>query len=99
MNRSSPNTSVESTLVRVNQTKLAKQFNVTAKTMNRVLWNAKKLKHQLLTSGYLRRNCEIKYKPIEEKVVSFISLLRNRRKLMKRNNMVTVYAYMGKQVM
>ena len=48
--------------------------------MDRVLWNAKKLKHQLLTSADLRRNCEIKYKPIEEKVVSFISLLRNRRK-------------------
>ena len=59
---------------------LAEQFNVTAKTMNRAMWNAKKLKHQLLTSADLRRNCEIKCKPIKEKVVSFISLLRNRRK-------------------
>ncbi len=34
---------------------LAKQFNVTVKTINRVLWNAKKLKQQLLTaSGDLR---------------------------------------------
>ena len=53
--------SVESTLFRVNQTLLAKQFNVTAKTINRVLWNAKKLKQQFLTtSGKLRRNREIK---------------------------------------
>ena len=43
--------SVESTLVRVNQSMLAKQFNVTAKTINRVLWNAKKLKQQLLTTS------------------------------------------------
>ena len=43
--------SVESTLLRVNQTMLAKQFNVTAKTINRVLWNAKKLKQQFLTAS------------------------------------------------
>ena len=41
--------SVESTILRVNQTMLAKQFNVTAKTINRVLWNAKKLKQQFLS--------------------------------------------------
>ena len=71
----------ESTLLRVNQTMLAKQFNVTAKTINRVLWNAKKLKQQFLTaSGNLRRNRVIKYRAIEEKVVAFISLLRNSRK-------------------
>ena len=52
---------------------LAKQFNVTAKTINRVLWNAKKLKQQFLTtSGDLLRNREIRYKAIEETVVSFI---------------------------
>ena len=60
---------------------LTKQLNVTAKTMNRVLWNAKKLKQQLLASGDLQHN-EIKYQPIEEKVVTFISLLCNRRKPM-----------------
>ena len=43
--------SVESTLVRVNQTMLAKQFNVTKKTINRVLWSAKKLKQQLHTTS------------------------------------------------
>ena len=60
---------------------LAEQFNVTAKTINRVLWNAKKLKQQFLTaSGDLRRNCEIKNRTIEEKVVAFIYLLHNRRK-------------------
>ena len=74
--------SVESTLVRVNQTMLAKQFNVTSKTINRVLWNAKKLKQHLTASGDLRRNREIKYRAIEEKVVAFLSLLRNRRKPM-----------------
>ena len=61
---------------------LAKQFNVTSKTINRVLWNAKKLKEQLTASGDLRRNREIKYRAIEEKVVAFLSLLRNRRKPM-----------------
>ena len=48
---------------------IAKQFNVTAKTIYRVLWNAKKLEHQFLTaSGDLRRNREIKYRAIEEEV-------------------------------
>ena len=75
--------SVESTLVRVNQTMLAKQFNVTKKTINRVLWSAKKLKQQLhTTSSDLRRNREIKYRAIEEKVVAFVCLLRNRHKPM-----------------
>ena len=60
---------------------LAKQFNVTAETINQVLWNAKKLKQQFLTaSGDLRRNHEMKFRAIEEKVVAFISLLRNRCK-------------------
>ena len=73
--------SVESTLLRVNETMLAIQFNVTAKTINRVLWNAKKLEHQFLTaSGDFRGNREIKYRAIEEEEVAFISLLRNRRK-------------------
>ena len=72
--------SVESTLLRVNETMLAIQFNVTAKTINRVLWNAKKPEHQFLTaSGDFRGNREIKYRAIEEEV-AFISLLRNRRK-------------------
>ena len=58
-----------------------KKFNVTSKTINWVLWNAKKLKQQFLTaSGDLRRHREIKYRAIEEKVVAFISLPRNRRK-------------------
>ena len=75
--------SVESTLVRVNQSMLAKQFNVTTRTINRVLWNAKKLKQQLLTaSGDLRRNRKTKYSAIEEKVVAFVCLLRNIRKPM-----------------
>ena len=60
---------------------LAKQFNITAKTINLVLWNAKKLKQQFLTaSGDLRRHREIKYRAIEEKVIAFISLPRNRCK-------------------
>ena len=86
--------SVESTLVRVNQTMLAKQYNVTVKTINRVLWSAKKLKQQLLTtSGDLRRNREIKYRAIEEKVVAFVSLLRNRRKPMPISlSIIKVYA-------
>ena len=68
--------SVESTLVRVNQSMLAKQFNVTTRTINRVLWNAKKLKQQLLTaSGDLRRNREMKYSAIEEKVVVFCTIM------------------------
>ena len=46
---------------------LAKQFNVTSKTINRVLWNAKKLKQLLTASGDLRCNREIKYRAIEEK--------------------------------
>ena len=60
---------------------LAKQFNVTAKTINQVLWNAKKLEQQFLTaSGDLRHNREIKYRAIEEKIVAFIYLLHNRHK-------------------
>ena len=60
---------------------LAEQFNVTAKTMNLVLWNAKKLKQQFLTaSGDLRCNREIKSRAMEEKVEAFISLLRNTHK-------------------
>ena len=75
--------SVESTLVQVNQPMLAKQYNVAVETINRVLWSAKKLKQQLLTtSGDLRRNREIKYRAIEEKVVAFVSPLHNRRKSM-----------------
>ena len=62
---------------------LAKQFNVAAKTIYRVLWNAKKLKQQFLTaSGDLRCNHEIKSRAIEEKVVALIYLLHNRRKPM-----------------
>ena len=76
--------SVESTFVRINQTKLAKQFSVTAKTINlalsTVLWNAKKLKQQLLTTcGDLKRNCEIKYR---RKSSYNFSLFHNRHKPM-----------------
>ncbi len=70
--------SVESTLVRVNQTMLAKQFNVTAKTINQVLWNAKKLKQQLLTaSGDLRCNREIKYRVYYHKCLDLKTEKRN----------------------
>ncbi len=40
---------VERTLCRVNQTKLAKDFNVNQKTVNRTLKNAKAIKQQLLS--------------------------------------------------
>ena len=73
--------SVERTLSRVNQTQLAKEFEVTKKTINRILWKAKDLKEKFLDSpADLKRSRPTKYGMIEERVVAFLTLLRNRPK-------------------
>ena len=61
-------------LAYINQACLAKVYNVTSKTIKRTLWSAQKLKDRLLTS-----TGDVIY-VIEEKVVDFVNLLRNRTK-------------------
>lgn len=70
------------TLNRVNQTELAYyQFGVTKKTINRILWKAKALRQKFLGSpADLKCSRPIQYGAIEEKVVAFVTLLRNRPK-------------------
>ena len=67
--------------VEVNQTQLADEFGVTKKTINRILWKAKDLKQKFLESpADLERSRPTRYGAIEEKVVAFVTLLRNRPK-------------------
>ena len=61
-------------LAYINQARLAKVYNVTSKTIKRTLLSAQKLKDRLLTS-----TGDVIY-VIEEKVVDFVNLLRNRTK-------------------
>lgn len=74
---------VERTLNRVNQTQLADEFCVTKKPINRILWKAKDLKQKFIESpADLKRIRPTQYSAIEEKVVAFVTLLRNRPKLL-----------------
>ena len=69
---------MERTLNRVNQTQLAEEFGVTKKTINRILWKAKDLKQKFLNSpADLKHNRPTQYCAIEERVVTFVTLLRN----------------------
>ena len=72
---------VASTLSLVNQTELARQFNVSRQTINRILWSTKALKQKFLTSpADLKCNRSTKYGAIEEQVILFVTLLHNRPK-------------------
>ena len=69
--------SMERTLKRVNLTQLAEEFGVT-KNINRILWKAKDLKQKFLNSpADLKCNRSTQYGTIEERVVAFVTLLRN----------------------
>ncbi len=73
--------SVELTLTRLNQTELAAKFGVTKKTINRILWRAKDLKQKFLVSPADVKRCRpTQYGKIEERVVAFVAMLRNRPK-------------------
>ena len=73
--------SVERTLNRVNQTQLAEECGVTKKTINRILWKAKDLKQKCIDSpADLKHSRPTQYGAIEERVVAFVTLLRNRSK-------------------
>ncbi len=72
---------MKTTLNQVNQTLLAEKFGVTKKTINRILWKAKDLKLKFLESPTdLKRSRSTQYGAIEEKVVAFVTMLRNRPK-------------------
>ncbi len=68
-------------LTYVNQALLARTYNVTSKTIKRTLLSAEKVKHQMMSSlGQSKHKRSIKFIAIEEKIVAFVSLLRNRTK-------------------
>ena len=72
---------MERTLNRVNQTQLAEEFGVTKKKINRILAKPKDLKQKFLNSpADLKHNCPTQYGVIEERVVAFVTLLRNMSK-------------------
>ena len=80
-NRGFKTTDAKTTLSRVNQAELARMYNVSCKTINGILRQASIPKHQLFRlTGYYKRVRPTMYGFIEDKVVDFVNLLRNRPK-------------------